>query len=84
MVRELPWRLRKLGFATLAIEADVRFSDGEDALHRWFIEPGVSHFQRTGTFSPKEAETFLHDLRLRASEGRYFSSLNSYSVIASR
>jgi len=84
IVRELPWRLRKLGFATIAIEADVRFSDGADALHRWFIEPAVSHFRRTGAFSPEEAEAFLDDLGQRAAEGRYFSSLNSYSMIASR
>jgi len=84
VVRELPWRLRKLGFATVAIEPDVRIGDGADALHRWFVEPAVSHFRRTGAFSPHEAEALLQELRLRAAEGRYFSSLNSYSIIASR
>lgn len=84
IVRELPWRLRQLGFATVAIEPDVRLSDGADALYRWFIEPAISHFRRAGALSPEEAQAFLQDLSLRAAGGRYFSSLNSYSIIASR
>jgi len=84
IVRELPRILRELGFASVAIEPDVRFSDGADPLYRWFIVPAVSHFRRTGVFSPEEADAFLRDLDRRAAEGGYFSSLNSYSIAASR
>jgi ubiquinone/menaquinone biosynthesis C-methylase UbiE len=84
IVRELPWRLRDLGFQQIRINPEIEVAQDLDAFHRWFIEPSMSHFTRIGAFSGAEADSFLGDLEERAREGRYFCSRSYYSVIASR
>ena len=84
IARELPGRLRELGFKSIVIHPEVRVDQGLDAFHRWFIEPSLSHFTRIGAVSRAEADLFLADLEERATQGRYFSSRTSYSIIATR
>jgi SAM-dependent methyltransferase len=84
IVRELPWRLRNVGFDRIRLVPEVQFSLNPDAFHRWFIEPAMTHFKRIGGFSPTEAEFFLGDMRERATQGRYFCSRTFYSIVASR
>jgi ubiquinone/menaquinone biosynthesis C-methylase UbiE len=84
IVREIPWRLRDLGFQRIQITPEVEVSQDLDAFHRWFIEPSMSHFTKIGAFSGAEADSFLGDLKEREREGKYFCSRSYYSVIASR
>ena len=39
IVRELPWRLRDVGFDAIRLIPEVQVSLSPDAFHRWFIEP---------------------------------------------
>jgi SAM-dependent methyltransferase len=51
IVRELPWRLRDLGFSQIVILPEVEVAQDINAFHRWFVEPSLSHFTRIGAFS---------------------------------
>ena len=84
IVRELPWRLRDIGFDTIRLIPEVQVSLSPDAFHRWFIEPAMTHFKRIGGFSSAEAESFLGDLQERATNNRYFCSRTYYSIVGSR
>jgi len=84
IVRELPWRLRDLGFDQIRITPSVDIAQDLDAFYRWFIEPAMPHFVKIGGFSAAEADAFLGDLKERAAQGRYFSSRTYYSIVASR
>ena len=84
IVRELPWRLRDIGFDTIRLIPEVQVSLSPDAFHRWFIEPAMTHFKRIGGFSSAEAEFFLGDMQERATNGRYFCSRTYYSIVGSR
>jgi ubiquinone/menaquinone biosynthesis C-methylase UbiE len=84
IVRELPNRLRAAGFDRIRLAPEVQVALAPDAFHRWFIEPSMKHFKRTGGFSATEAELFVDDLRQRAKEGRYFCTRTYYSIVASR
>ena len=84
IARELPGRLRELGFQHVMIHPEVRIDQALDSFHRWFIVPSLSHFIRIGAVSQAEADLFLGDLEDRATTGRYFSSRTSYSIIATR
>lgn len=84
VVRELPGRLRDLGFNHIVIRPEVEVSQGLDAFHHWFVEPSLKHFTRIGAFSEAEAETFLVDLKERAGRGHYFSSRTYYTILASQ
>jgi SAM-dependent methyltransferase len=84
IVRELPWRLRDVGLDVIRLVPEVQLSLNPDSFHHWFIEPAMTHFKRTGGFSPAEAEFFLRDMRERANEGRYFCSRTYYSIAGSR
>lgn len=84
IVRELPSRLRNVGFAQVRLVPEVQVSLNPDGFHRWFIEPSMTHFKRIGAFSPTEAEFFLGDLQERVKQGRYFCSRTYYSIVGSR
>ena len=84
IVRELPWRLRDVGFDVIRLIPEVQVSLSPDAFHRWFIEPAMTHFKRIGGFSSAEAEFFLGDMQERATNGRYFCSRTYYSIVGSR
>ena len=84
IARELPGRLRELGLKRVAIHPEVRLGQALDSFHRWFIVPSLSHFTRIGAISQAESDAFLSDLEERAIQGRYFSSLISYTIIAGR
>jgi SAM-dependent methyltransferase len=83
IVRELPGRLRDLGFDQILILPEVEVAQDIDAFHRWFVEPSLSHFTGIGAFSHAEADWFLSDLKERAKRGQYFSSRTYYSIVAS-
>jgi SAM-dependent methyltransferase len=83
IVRELPGRLRDLGFNQILILPEVEVAQDLDAFHRWFVEPSLSHFTRIGAFSPAEADWFRDDLKERSKRGQYFSSRTYYSIVAS-
>ena len=84
IVRELPWRLRNVGFDRIRVVPEVQLSLNPDAFHRWFIEPSMTHFKRIGGFSTDEVEFFLGDMQQRATQGRYFCSRTYYSILGSR
>jgi SAM-dependent methyltransferase len=84
IARELPGRLAALRFKRVAIHPEVRVGLGLDSLYHWFILPSLSHFRRVGAMSQSESDAFIADLEARASQDRYFSSLTSYSIIATR
>ena len=84
ILRELPWRLRELGFERIRIIPEVQVAQDLDAFHHWFVVPSLSHFVRIGGFTEAEAAAFLDDLQDRAHQGRYFSSRIYYTVLASR
>jgi hypothetical protein len=84
IVRELPWRLRNVGFDRIRVVPEIQISLNPDAFYRWFIEPSMTHFMRIGGFSPDEAGFFLGDMQDRASQGRYFCSRTYYSIFGSR
>lgn len=72
IVRELPWRLSRLGFAHVAVTPTVRVTRGHDAVYEWLIDPVVRELVRSGQFSPEEGASFLDDLRQRSAAGRTF------------
>jgi SAM-dependent methyltransferase len=84
IVRELPARLRQVGFDQIRVVPEVQLALEPDGFQRWFVEPSMKHFERVGGFSATEAELFLHDLQERARDGRYFCSRTYYSVYGSR
>ena len=84
IVRELPGRLRDLGFDDIVIRPEVEVTSNLDAFYRWFVEPSLDHFKRIGAFSEEEAGAFLHDLNERARRGNYFSSRTFYTILASQ
>jgi ubiquinone/menaquinone biosynthesis C-methylase UbiE len=84
IVRELPWRLRKIGFDDIRLSPEVHVSQDIDAFHTWLIEPSVSRLVTSGALSPDEGEFFLNDLRQRAETGTYFLSRTFYTVTATR
>lgn len=84
IIRDLPGRLRGLGFDEVVILPEVEVAQEPDAFHTWFIEPSLKHFKRIGAFSQAEADSFLNDLTERAGRGQYFSSRTYYSILACR
>jgi SAM-dependent methyltransferase len=82
IARELPGRLRDLGFDDIVIRPEVEVSLNLDAFHTWFVEPSLKHFKRIGAFSEAEAEEFLRDLNERARRGHYFASRTFYTILA--
>ena len=84
IIRELPGKLRELGFHDIVILPEVEVAQGLDAFYKWFVEPSLKHFKRIGAFSEAEADALLADLRERADRGRYFSSRTFYTVLASQ
>lgn len=84
IIRELPGRLRELGFKRVAVVPETEVSQDLDAFYTWFVEPSLKHFKRIGAFSEVEADTFLTDLRERARRGYYFSSRTYYTILASQ
>lgn len=82
--RELSGRLSGLGFKHVAIHPEVRVGQTLDSFYRWFIVPSLSHFRRIGAMSKAESNALTEDLEARALQGRYFSSLTSYSIVARR
>ena len=83
IIRELPGKLRELGFQDIVIRPEIEVAQEFDAFHTWFVEPSLKHFKRIGAFSEAEADTFLADLKERASRGSYFSSRTYYTILAS-
>ncbi|HWO35834.1 MAG TPA: methyltransferase domain-containing protein, partial [Candidatus Acidoferrum sp.] len=63
IVRELPGRLRDLGFDQILILPEVEVAQDIDAFHRWFVEPSLSHFTGIGAFSHAEADSMPGPLR---------------------
>jgi ubiquinone/menaquinone biosynthesis C-methylase UbiE len=84
IVRELPWRLRNVGFDQIRLIPEVQVSLNLDAFYRWFMEPAMPHFKRIGGFSPAEVDFFLSDMQARANQGRFFCSRTYYTILASR
>jgi SAM-dependent methyltransferase len=81
IARELPGRLRDLGFGDIVIRPEVEVALNPDAFHTWFVEPSLKHFKRIGAFSEAEADEFLRDLNERAWSGHYFSSRTFYTIL---
>jgi len=84
IVRELPGRLRDLGFDDIVIRPEVEVALNLDAFYRWFVEPSLNHFKRIGAFSEAEADALLRDLEERARNGHYFSSRTFYTILAAQ
>ena len=84
IARELPGRLRDLGFDQIAIAPEVEVAQDLDAFYTWFVEPSLKHFKRIGAFSEAEADAFITDLKERARRGHYFSSRTYYTILASQ
>jgi len=84
IIRELPGQLRGLGFNHVVILPEVEVTQDLGAFYTWFVEPSLQHFKRIGAFSEVEADAFLADLKERARRGRYFSSRNYYTILASQ
>ena len=84
IIRELPGKLRDLGFNHLVIRPEIEVAQDLDAFHTWFVEPSLKHFKRMGAFSDAEADAFLSDLKDRAHRGHYFSSRTYYTILASQ
>ena len=84
IVRELPGQLRELGFNHIVIRPEIEVAQDIDAFYTWFVEPSLQHFKRIGAFTEAEADAFLADLKERARHGRYFSSRNYYTILASQ
>lgn len=84
IVRELPGRLRELGFNHVIINPEVEVAQNLDAIYTWFVAPSLKHFTRIGAFSEAEADRFLSDLKQRARQGYYFSSRTHYTIVASK
>ena len=84
IIRELPGELRELGFNHIDIRPEIDVAQDLDAFYTWFVEPSLKHFKRIGAFSEAEADSFLADLKERASRGHYFSSRTYYTILASQ
>lgn len=84
IIRELPGRLRDLGFNNIVILPELEVAQDLDAFYTWFVEPSLKHFTRIGAFSEAEADAFLTDLKERARRGHYFSSRTFYTILASQ
>lgn len=84
IVRELPGRLRDLGFDDIVIRPEVEVALNLDAFHTWFVEPSLNHFKRIGAFSEAETDALLRDLNERARSGHYFSSRTFYTILAAQ
>jgi ubiquinone/menaquinone biosynthesis C-methylase UbiE len=84
IIRELPGQLRELGFNHVVVLPEVEVTQDLGAFYTWFVEPSLQHFKRIGAFSEVEADAFLADLKERARRGRYFSSRNYYTILASQ
>jgi ubiquinone/menaquinone biosynthesis C-methylase UbiE len=84
IARELPGRLRDLGFDQIVIAPEVDVAQDMDAFYTWFVEPSLKHFKGIGAFSEAEADAFIIDLKERARRGHYFSSRTYYRILASR
>jgi len=84
IARELPGRLRDLGFDDIVIRPEVEVALNLDAFYKWFVEPSLDHFKRIGAFSEAEADTLLRDLNERARGGHYFSSRTFYTILAAQ
>jgi SAM-dependent methyltransferase len=84
IVRELPGRLRDLGFDDVVIRPEVEVALNLDAFFKWFVEPSLNHFKRIGAFSGAEADALLRDLNERARSGHYFSSRTFYTILAAQ
>jgi ubiquinone/menaquinone biosynthesis C-methylase UbiE len=84
IVRELPWRLRNVGFDQIRLIPEVQVSLNLDVFYRWFMVPAIPHFERIGGFSPTEVDFFLSDMQARANQGRFFCSRTYYTILASR
>jgi len=83
IVRELPGRLRDLGFDQISVLPEVEVAQDLDAFCTWFVEPSLTHFTRIGAFSDAESERFVSDLKECARRGYYFSSRTHYTIVAS-
>ena len=84
IVRELPGRLRDLGFDDIVIRPEVEVALNLDPFYTWFVEPSLNHFKRIGAFSEAEADALLRDLGERARNGHYFSSRTFYTILAAQ
>jgi ubiquinone/menaquinone biosynthesis C-methylase UbiE len=84
IIRELPGRLRELGFNHIVIRPEIEVAQDLDAFYTWFVEPSLKHFGRIGGFTDAEADAFLADLKERAHRGSYFSSRTYYTILASQ
>ena len=82
IVRELPWRLVRHGFASVEVNPQVRLSRDLDATFDWLIKPVTQEFVRAGAFTPDQGDGLLDDLRDRAGRDRYFLARTYYSIIA--
>ena len=82
IARALPSMLRELGFTKIDVRPEIAISWQPDAFHKWFVEPSMGHFVRTGGFTTDEAEWFLRDLEELAAQGRYFSARTTYTITA--
>jgi ubiquinone/menaquinone biosynthesis C-methylase UbiE len=83
IVRDLPWRLSRLGFSQVAVTPQVRLSREPGAPYEWLIEPATRELVRAGALTTEEATRLLDDLSERAADGRYFLARTYHSVIAS-
>ena len=84
IIRDLPGKLRELGFSHILIAPEVEVAQDLDAFYTWFVEPSLKHFKEIGAFSEADADAFIADLKERARKGRYFSSRTYYTVLASQ
>lgn len=84
IARQLPPMLHQLGYRPVDIWPETQVSTQPDAFDDWFVGPALSHFVRSGGFTAEEAGWFLHDLRERARQGRYFCARTTYTIIAAR
>ena len=82
IVRQLASQLRRLGFAEVAMDPQVRVSRDLDAAFQWLIEPAVRAFVESGELSSAEGARLLDDLRDRGRTGDYFMARTYYSTIA--
>ena len=82
IIRELPGRLRDIGFNNIVILPEIEVAQDLDAFYTWFVEPSLRHFTRIGAFSEAETDAFLTDLKERARRGHYSYNFLHHSRIA--